>query len=79
MCLVEQTLNSRPLKPVRSDVNDLEAIKPNHFLLGNTNLCLLYLPYAEDFDDYRKILSTKTKLLEPHLVDIPRVSANFEQ
>ena len=26
MCIVEQTLNARPLTPVSSDVNDLEAL-----------------------------------------------------
>ena len=41
MCLVEQTLNARPLTPVSSDATDLEAITPNHFLLGNKNLFLL--------------------------------------
>ena len=30
ICIVEQTLNSRPLTPVSSDVNDLEALTPNH-------------------------------------------------
>ena len=38
MCLVEQTLNARPLTPVSSDAADLEAITPNDFLLGNKNL-----------------------------------------
>ena len=28
MCIVEQTLNARPLTPVSSDVNDLEALTP---------------------------------------------------
>ena len=28
MCIVEQTLNARPLTPVNSDVNDLEALTP---------------------------------------------------
>ena len=28
MCIVEQTLNARPLTPVSSDVNDLEALSP---------------------------------------------------
>ena len=39
ICLGEQTLNARPLTPVSSDVNDLESITPNHFMLGNKNLC----------------------------------------
>ena len=54
MCLVEQTLNARPLTHVSSDATDLEAITPNHFLLGNKNLCLPYLSGAEQFVDHRK-------------------------
>ena len=55
MCLVEQTLNSRPLTQVISDANNLEAITPNHFLFGNKNLCLLNLSGAEQFVDHRKL------------------------
>jgi transposase InsO family protein len=40
MCLVEQTLNARPLTAVSSDVTDLEAITPNHFLIGRPSVCL---------------------------------------
>ena len=39
MCLVESTLNGRPLTTVSSDVSDLEALTPNHFLLGRRNGC----------------------------------------
>ena len=52
MCIVTQTLNARPFTPVSSDVNDLEALNPNHFLLGNRNVCLPYLPCAEQFVDH---------------------------
>ena len=55
MCLIEQMLNARPLTQVRSDATDLEAITPNHFLLGNKNLCLPYLSGAEQFVDHRKL------------------------
>ena len=55
MCLVEQTLNARPLTPLSSDATDLEAITPNHFLLGNKNLSLPYLSGAEQFVDNRKL------------------------
>ena len=54
MCIVEQTLNARPLTPVSSDVNDLEALTLNHFLPGNKNICLPYLPCAEELVDHRK-------------------------
>ena len=55
MCLVEQTLNARPLTPVSSDVNYFESITPNHLLLGNKNVCLPYLPCEEEFVDHRKL------------------------
>ena len=54
MCIVEQTLNARPLTSVSSDVIDLEALTPNHVLLGNRNVCLPFLPCAEEFVDHRK-------------------------
>ena len=56
MCIVELTLNARPLTTVSSDVDDLEALTPNHFLLGNRNVCLPYLPCAENFVDHRKLI-----------------------
>ena len=34
LCLVEQALNARPLTPVTDNPDDLEALTPNHFLLG---------------------------------------------
>ena len=34
MCLVEQTLNARPLTAVSDDPEDLTALTPIHFLLG---------------------------------------------
>ena len=55
MCLVERTLNIRPLTPVISDAAVSEAITPNHFLLGEKNSCLPYLPRAEQFVDHRKL------------------------
>ena len=33
-CLVEQSLNARPLIPASADATDLDALTPNHFLLG---------------------------------------------
>ena len=38
ICVVEQRLNARTLTPVSSDVNDLEALTHNQFLLGNKNV-----------------------------------------
>ena len=55
MCLVEQTLNARPLTPFSSAATDLEEITPNHFLIGNKNLCSPYLSGAEQFVDQKKL------------------------
>ena len=33
MCLVEQTLNARPLTSVNDDRDDLENLTPNHFFI----------------------------------------------
>ena len=38
MAEAESLMNSRPLTHVSSDCNDLEAVTPNHFLLGRANL-----------------------------------------
>ena len=34
MCLVEHTLSARPLTSVSDDPDDLEALTPNQFLIG---------------------------------------------
>ena len=47
MCLVEQTLNARPITPAGDDPADLEALTPNHFLLGRANVCIPFIPNAE--------------------------------
>ena len=44
---VETIVNSRPLTAVSDDINDMEALTPNHFLLGRANK---YVPMG-DFTD----------------------------
>ena len=38
MCLVEDSLDARPLTPVSDDPGSLEALTPNQFLLGQHSL-----------------------------------------
>ena len=55
MCLIEQTLNARPITPASDDPADLEAITPNHFLLGRANVCIPFIPNAEVLSNHRKM------------------------
>ena len=40
VCLVEQALNAQPITPVTDDPEELEALTPNHFLLGCASAAL---------------------------------------
>ena len=59
---MERTSNARLLTLVSSDFNDLEALTPNHYFLGNMNFCLPYLPCDEDFVDHRKLFFRQTQV-----------------
>ena len=55
MCLVQQTLNSRPLTHVSDDPEDLEAITPNHFLLDRPAISEPLIPDASRYVNSRKL------------------------
>ena len=55
MCLVEQTLNAHPITPASDDPSDLEALTPNHFILGRANVCIPFIPNAEIYSNHRKM------------------------
>ena len=57
-CLVEQTLNARPLTAVSDDPEDLTALTPNHFLLGRENASAPFMPSSECYNDLRKSFKT---------------------
>ena len=58
MCFVEQTLNARPLTTVTDDPEDLRALTPNHFLLGQENASAPFMPSNERYHDLRKSFKT---------------------
>ena len=55
MCLVEQTLNARPLTPLSDDLEDLEALTPNDFLLGRPVVAKPLMPDSDRYTDCRKM------------------------
>ena len=57
-CLVEQTLNARPLTAVSDDPEDLTALAPNHFLLGRENASAPFMPSSKRYQDLRKSFKT---------------------
>lgn len=54
LCLVEQSLNARPLTQVSSDPDSFEALTPNHFLLGYRSPTFPSLSYEETFDHRKR-------------------------
>ena len=58
MCLVEQTLNARPLTAVSDDPEDLTALTPNHFLLRRDSVSVPFLPNSERCQDLRRAFKT---------------------
>ena len=58
MRLVEQILNARPLTAVSDDPEDLTALMPNHFLLGQENVSAPFIPSIERYHGLRKSFKT---------------------
>ena len=54
-CFVEQTLNARPNTSASDDPEDLEALTPNHFILGRANVCIPFIQNEEICANNRKI------------------------
>ena len=54
-CLVEQFLNARPLTAASADPVDLDALTPNHFLIGGPNVSsAFHIPEKANPEDHRQ-------------------------
>ena len=58
MCLVDQTLNTRPLTAVSDDPEDLTALTKNHFLPRREKARAPFMPSSERYHDLRKSFKT---------------------
>ena len=54
MCLVEVSLNAHPLTPFSDDPDSLEALTPNHFLLGQHSLTFPSLRSGENYSHSKR-------------------------
>ena len=54
MCLNEGSLNAHPLTPVSDDLDSLEALTPNHFLLGQHSLTFSSLRLSENYSHSKR-------------------------
>ena len=60
LCLVEQALNSRPVTPVSTDSRELEALTPNHFLLGQHATSFPSLLPGEHFEHKKRYVRAQS-------------------
>ena len=54
MCIVEKTLNARPLTAVSYNPEDLTALTSSHFLLGRENASAALISFRERYHDMKK-------------------------
>ncbi|XP_075243888.1 uncharacterized protein LOC142338139 [Convolutriloba macropyga] len=59
-CLVEMTLNNRPLTSVSNDPSEMDAITPNLFLLGFRPSMLPSLVESDDFDHRKRYVRAQS-------------------
>ena len=60
ICVNEGSLNARPLTPVSDDPDSLEALTPNHFLLGQHSLTFPSLRSRENYSDSKRYASAQS-------------------
>ena len=54
-CIAEQLVINRPLTAVSSDVEDLDTITPNHFLVGGANVSWPVSLFSDNNASYQKM------------------------
>ena len=64
ICIAEQLLNNRPLTALSSDVEDLDTITPNHFLVEGANVSWHISLFSDNSASYRKLFRHIIEQLE---------------
>ena len=59
-CLVEQSLNARPITSVSASPDGFEVLTPNHFLLGRNCTSFPSLSFQEHFDHRKQYLRAQS-------------------
>ena len=77
--LVEETDNARPLTAVSDDPEDLTALTPNLFLLGQKIASALFLPPSERYNDLKNFFQNSSSICRHGLEKMEsRVSPTME-
>ena len=79
LCLVEQSLNARPLTAISSNPLDLEALTKNHFILVQHGANFPSLSFEENFDHKKRfaraqsyVNATWTRWMREHVPSLKR-------
>ena len=59
-CLVEQSLNARPITSVSASPDGFEVLTPNHFLLGRNGTSFPSLSFQEHFDHRKQYIRAQS-------------------
>ena len=82
LCLVEQSLNARPITAVSSNPLDLEALTPNLFILGQHAASFPSLSFEENFNHKKRFARAQsyanaiwTRWMREHVPSLNRTTS----
>ena len=79
-CLVEQCLNARPITPVSPEATNVDALTPNHFLLGTASSTLPshFRPEIDHRKRYVRAQAYLERWLKEYVPHLNRRSERFQ-